>query len=224
MRKMLKFFSLFFMVVFVSLAAESATDENQFLSTVKEKYQLTVTEVDPEHHCFKLSNKLICNLTKRRLKADALPVVGDVIRLCPMSRSCDRRLSHIEQGELTVFIKSEDVIPTKSIIGVWISGEDEYPMVLHDVVRINSGGESGADQELVILSDRSGWIRKSKEPTVFAPGDRIIISTVRGVDDPEFLLINMDKNALLKLNDGKTAIGFACEAVVPFNFKGGAKK
>ncbi|HEX4840013.1 MAG TPA: hypothetical protein VFU89_06190, partial [Rhabdochlamydiaceae bacterium] len=193
MRKMLKFFSLLFTVVFAILAAESATDENQFLSTVKEKYRLTVTEVDPEHHCFKLSNKLICNLTKRRLEADTLPVVGDVVRLYPTSRFCDRRLSHIEQGELTVFIKSEGSMPNESIINVWISGEDEYPVSLYYVARINPREESSADQERVILSDGSTWIRTSKEPTVFASGDRIIICSAR-VDDSQFFLINMDKN------------------------------
>ena len=220
MRKMLKFFSLFFMVVFAPLVAESATDENQFLSKMEEKYRLTVTEVDAEHHCFKLSNKLICNLTKGRLKIDALPVVGDVVRLFPTLRSYDRRLSHIEQGELTVFIKSEDVIPTKSIINVWISGEDEYPVVLSRIESINPGGESGADQGVFMLSDGSMWIRKSKEPTVFAPGDRIIICFV---DHSEFLLINMDKNKLLNFSGGKTAVQFADEIVVPF-IRVGAKK
>jgi len=122
MGKTLKFFSFFLMVVFAPLAAESATDENQFLSKVKENYRLTVTEVDPEHHCFKLSNKVICNLTKGRLKIDALPAVGDAVVLFPISRSYDRRLSHIEQGDLAVFIKGDNEMPTKSIFNVWISG------------------------------------------------------------------------------------------------------
>jgi len=213
MGKTLKFFSLLFTVVFAVLTAESATDENQFLSKVKEKYRLTVTEVDPEHHCFKLSNKLICNLTKGRLKTDALPVVGDAVLLWSITRSYDRRLSHIEQGELAVFIKGgEGELPTKSIINVWISCEDEYPVFLYD---------SDPDQERFILSDASEWIRKSKEPTVFAPKDRIIISRL---NDAEFLLINMDKNTLVNLHGGKTGIKLAYEIVEPFNLTRGAKK
>ncbi|HEX4840012.1 MAG TPA: hypothetical protein VFU89_06185 [Rhabdochlamydiaceae bacterium] len=221
MGKTLKFFSLLFAVVFVPLAAESATDENQFLSMVKEKYRLTVTEVDPEHHCFKLSNKLICNLTKRRLKADALPVVGDVVMLYPMPRSYDRRLSHIEQGELAVFIKDKDGMLDKQIINVWISGEDEYPVFLLTAVPINPEGGSDTEHAVFRLSDGSMWVRKSKGPTVFAREDRIIISHVMGA---EFFLTNIDKNALLNLSGGKIAVEFAWEAVVPLNVRRGVKK
>jgi len=219
MGKMVKFFSLLLMVVFGVLAAEPETAEDNVLSRIKEKYRLTVTEVDPEHQCFKLSNKLICNITKKRLGIDVLPKVGNTVILFSISRPYGRRLAHIEDGELGVFVEDSGEMPDKRFINVWISGESEYPMILYAAGSLKDTGEEGAsdsDEEIFVLSDASKWIRKSKETTVFSRGDQVVVSHFH---DEEFSLINLDKSILFD-HGGKQTFGrLAAEIVVPFNFR-----
>jgi hypothetical protein len=42
----------------------------------EDKYRLYVTMVDPEFHCFALSNHMICEIPKRHWEKEALPEVG----------------------------------------------------------------------------------------------------------------------------------------------------
>jgi hypothetical protein len=216
MNKTLKLFSLLFMLIFSMVSADTETEEDKFRSWVFEKYRLTVTEVDPELHCFKLSNKLVYNIPKKNWETDALPEVGDRVVLTPIIRLHSHRSTHIEQGELCADIRGPDgKWPSKRKVNVWVSGESEYQLYFVDVdlVRTDSGWISDVYEDVVLLSDRLGWIRKSKEPIVFAPGDRIIVSKN---SKNEYILIDLDQNFRFETSNGKTFGMLAYEVVEPF--------
>jgi|GEM_PF-789879 len=221
MGKMLKFFSLFFMVVFAPLLAldmplaVSETVEDVIQLKCKEKYRLTVTEIDPEHQCFKLSNNLICNIPKKNWERDSLPAVGDEITLVPISRIHSRELTHIEQGELRVHNRSSN---GRQDIDVWISSESEYPLFIsrHESVCIAQGWFSNTDEEVFTLTDGSSWIKNSKVRSVFSEGDRIIVCCYKG---NKYLLINLDKSFQSNIREKKQFRQLAYQIVEPFNFK-----
>ncbi len=142
MIKTLKLFSLMLVLIFSMVSADPETGEDKFRSHIHEKYRLTVTDVDPELHCFKLSNKLVCNILKKNWETDALPEVGDMVLLNPVMRLHSHRSTHIEQGELKVDIREPDGrLPSKGKVDVWISGESEYQVFFVDnpLIRTDSG-------------------------------------------------------------------------------------
>ena len=216
MIKTLKLFSLMLVLIFSMVSADPKAEEDEFRSIIFEKYVLTVTEVDPELHCFRLSNKLVCNILKKNWETDALPEVGDIVCLNPTVRLHSHRVSHIEQGELSVDIREPDGrVPSKGNVDVWISGESEHQLffVNERLVCTGSGWFSDVREEVLVLSDRSGWTRKSKERQTFRPGDRIIV----GINSQnEYILIDLDQNSF-KISGGKAFGMLACEIVEPFN-------
>jgi hypothetical protein len=216
MNKTLKLFSLLFVLIFSMVSADPETVEDKFRSFIFEKYRLTVTDVDPELHCFKLSNKLVCNVPKKDWGTDVLPEVGDRVVLAPIVRLHSHRSTHIEQGELRADIRGPDGRASKMKVDVWISGEAEYQLyfVSNDLVHTDSGWFSDVYEDVVLLSDRSGWIRKSKEMNVFAPGDRIIVSKC---SESEYVLINLDQSFREVTSNGKTFGMLVFEVVEPFN-------
>ncbi len=212
MIKTLKLFSLMLVLIFSMVSADPKAEEDKFLSNTRKKYLLAVTEVDPELHCFRLSNKLVCNILKKNWETDALPEVGDLVVLIPIMRFHSHRSTHIEQGELSVDIRGPDgQLPSKGKVDVWISDESEYRLFF---VCTDSVGFSDVREEVLILSDKSGWVRKSKEKQVFAPGDRIIVSKN---SEKEYVLIDLDHSFHFQINAGKTFGMLACEKVEPFN-------
>ncbi|HEY5234613.1 MAG TPA: hypothetical protein VIJ14_00425, partial [Rhabdochlamydiaceae bacterium] len=205
--------------VFSAVSADTETDEDKFRSWVFEKYRLSVTEVDPEHHCFKLSNKLVYNIPKKNWGADALPEVGDRVALTPIVRLHSHRSSHTEQGELSVDIRGPDgQLPSKGNVNVWISGESEYQLYFVGVnsVYIEWSWWNDIYKEVIVLSDGSGWIRTREDESKFSPGDRIIVSKL---SDKEYILIDLDQNIHSKVSAGKTFGMLAFEKVEPFNRK-----
>ncbi len=216
MIKTLKLFSLMLVLIFSMVSADPETGEDKFLSSIHEKYVLTVTEVDPELHCFKLSNKLVCNILKKNWATDALPEVGDIVCLNPIMRLHSHRSTHIEQGELSVDIRGPDGrLPSKGKVDVWISGESDYQVFFVDysLVCIYSGWLSNDHEQVFLLSDRSGWARTSKETHVFASGDRIIVCKN---SQNQYMLIDLDKSHFL-ISGGKPFGMLAHEKVVPYN-------
>ena len=69
MTKTLKHFSLLFVFIFSMVSAEIKEDQ----------YRLYVTMVDPEFHCFALSNHMICYIPKENWETRTLPEVGTEI-------------------------------------------------------------------------------------------------------------------------------------------------
>ncbi|HEX4839223.1 MAG TPA: hypothetical protein VFU89_02135 [Rhabdochlamydiaceae bacterium] len=202
-----KLFSLLFVMILTTGAAE--IQEDKFRSRVSDQYQLTVIEVDPEEYCFKLSNQLTCNLLNQNLETDILPEIGDSVELHPMLRYYGLGATHIEYGELGVFLNRGIQLPEKPIV-VWVSGESACPLF----VRSEKSWQAGVYKEVFVLSDGSGWMRKEEEKTLFVSGDRIIVA--KG-DQDEYHLINLDKSFRFELSDGLKVGTLAYEPVEPFN-------
>lgn len=199
-------------MILTTVAAE--TEEEIFRSRVSEQqYQLTVTEVDPEEYCFKLSNQLICNLLNQNLETDILPEIGDSVELHPILRYYGLGATHIEYGELGVFLNRGIQLPEKPIV-VWVSGESACPLF----VRSEKVWQADAHKEVFVLSDGSRWMRKEEEKTLFVSGDRIIVAKgdQKGHQN-EYHLINLDKSFRFERSDGLKVGTLAYEEVEPFH-------
>jgi len=199
-------------MILTTVAAE--TEEEIFRSRVSEQqYQLTVTEVDPEEYCFKLSNQLICNLLNQNLETDILPEIGDSVELHPILRYYGLGATHIEYGELGVFLNRGIQLSEKPIV-VWVSGESACPLF----VRSEKVWQADAHKEVFVLSDGSRWMRKEEEKTLFVSGDRIIVAKgdQKGHQN-EYHLINLDKSFRFERSDGLKVGTLAYEEVEPFH-------
>jgi len=231
MSKTAKFFSLLLIVVFAALSADPGATEDQFLAEKQERYRLTVTEVDPEHHCFKLSNKLICNLLPKNWETDPLPAVGDEVFLKTIAAVYNRRWTIPEQGEVAVLMGGSDTVTAKQKIDVWISGESEYSLFFlgivtsSDLIKQTSGltkETSDSNKEILTLTDGSRWIKKhEKSLNNLSEGDRVIVSRFRG---DEYRLISLDSSLSTQLKDGKTARVLAWLAVEPWDIEKATKE
>jgi hypothetical protein len=216
MSKTLKLFSLLSVLIFSMVSADTDTELDKFRSSISDKYQLTITEVDPELHCFRLSNKLVCNVPKKNWETEALPEVGDKVLLTPIIR-LHSRSTHTEQGELSVeIIGSDGEMPPKGKVNVWISGESEYQLyfVGSDRVCTESGWLSSTTKDVLILSDASIWSMKSGKKNDFTPGDRIIVSKC---SENEYILVDLDQSFRLKGSNMQAFGMLAHEIVEPFN-------
>ncbi len=220
MSKILKLFSLVFVLIFSIVSADPETGEDKFRSVIFEKYMLTVTEVDPELHCFRLPNRLVCNIPIKDWKTAILPEVGDRVCLIPIGRLHSHRSTHIEQGELRADIKGPDGL-SKGEVTVWISDESEYQLYFVGVELVCTQPNSGwvfpnsVYEEIILLSDGSRWTRKREQESVFTRGDRIIVSHLK---ENEYLLIDLDNNFSFKeIRAGKNLVVLSNEAVEPFN-------
>jgi hypothetical protein len=220
MNKTLKLFSLLFMLIFSIVSADSETDEDKFRSEISEKYRLAVTEVDPELHCFRLSNRLVCNIPKKDWKAAILPEVGDRVGLIPFGRLNSHRSTHIDQGELRVDIRGPDGLLSKGEVNIWFSGEAEYQLYFVGVDVVCTQPESGwffsnsVYKEIILLSDGSRWTRKREQESMFTRGDRIIVSPLR---ENEYLLIDLDQSFGFEASSGKNLVVLSNEVVEPFD-------
>ncbi len=213
----LKRFSLLFLFFSSAVFADAEMDEEKFRLAVLERYRLSVTEVDPEMHCFRLSNKLVCNIPKKDWGTDAFPAVGDKVALFPIVRLQSHRSSHIEQGELFVDIRGPDgKLPSKGNVNVWISDESEYQLYFFGSEAVYSewGWWKDIYKEVIVLSDGSGWLRAGMNESKFSPGDRIIVSKL---NNKEYILIDLDQNINTTVSAGKTFGMLAFEKVEPFN-------
>jgi len=89
-----KLFLMLFLLIFTGVFTETQID--------LDKYRLYVTEVDPEFHCFTLSNQMVCYVAQNNWETDLLPEVGAEIRLAPKKRNPAMTL--IEEGEFLAFL------------------------------------------------------------------------------------------------------------------------
>lgn len=219
MTKALKLFSLLFLFLVSTVSADTEAEEDMLF--VNQRYRLTVTKVDPEFHCFSLTNKLVCNIPKKNWETDALPEVVDEIFIMPFPRVHDHRSSHVETGELLVGIRDPQTkLLAKKPITVWISDESEYQLWFvrseWHVTEPASGWLSPAVYtEFMVLSDGYRWVRKQEKATVFEPGDRIIVGKV---SEEKYLLIDLDTISPITTNGvgkGKKLIQLAHEKVDP---------
>jgi hypothetical protein len=114
---------LFFLMLIFSVSC--AFTESKF---DPEKYRLYVTEVDPEFHCFALSNGMTCYTIKLDWQLEKLPEVGTEIYLSPWSNkpkcvsSDNSRALAIQKGE---FYVSYSIAGQKRGHRVWMPREFE---------------------------------------------------------------------------------------------------
>ena len=113
MNKTLKQFSLLLVFVFSAVFADSKAD--------LENYRLFVTEVDPEFHCFRLSNKLVFNIPKKDWETETLPEVGTEVQIWPRFINVFNRHPFAEDDFNIVFYKN----PDKKLMSVCLPKESE---------------------------------------------------------------------------------------------------
>ncbi|HEY5235199.1 MAG TPA: hypothetical protein VIJ14_03375, partial [Rhabdochlamydiaceae bacterium] len=90
----MKRLSLMFMFLLSTVFAETKPD--------LDKYRVYVTEIDPEFHCFALSNHMVFNIPKKNWETDPLPEVGTEVYLKPTIRMLEGRASYKGEGDFVV--------------------------------------------------------------------------------------------------------------------------
>lgn len=216
MTKMMKLFSLCAMFLFSSVfALQDQVD--------LEKYRLYVTKVDPEFHCFALSNSWVFSIPQQNWETDQLPEVGTEIFILPKLRHPDNRLSLSEEGEFYAEYTKESKTHQ---IAVWMTEQSQQEFVTYvssETVCTRPGWIYGCwiDENVIELSDGSKWILKkkcncSKETRFgFNPGDRLIVTK----RDGNFCMItDIDRSFFYGHNKptGKAKAIYKWEAVKPY--------
>lgn len=179
MTKTLKFFSLVLLLIFSVAFGGSKVD--------LEKYRLFVTKVDPESHCFVLSNGMTCCQIIRDWNKKALPNIGIEIALTNLSSPSENKKSNKEEGE---FLALDD---NGGQYYVWMPLESEQyfltVVLCRSVCTCPAGWVYSATYEnLIELSDGSKWTTSMDH--AFARGNRIVVSTDN--DFGIWELINLD--------------------------------
>lgn len=179
MTKTLKLFSLLFVMMFSMVFAESKID--------LEQYRLFVTKVDPESHCFVLSNELTCCQIKRDWNTKTLPPIGIEIVLTNLVSPSEHKRSNNEAGE---FLALDD---NGGQYNVWVPQESEpyfLTVVMCRSVCTHPAGwiYSATYENMIELSDGSKWTTQMDH--AFEEGDRVVVSI--DSDFGTWELINLD--------------------------------
>jgi len=179
MNKSLKLFSFVLLLIFSVAFGESRVN--------LEKYRLYVTKVDPESHCFVLSNGITCCQIKRDWNRKTLPSVGIEIILTNLVSPSEDKRSNQEEGE---FLALDD---NGGQFFVWVPQESEkyfLTVVMCRSVCTHPGGwvYSATYENMIELSDGSKWTTQMDH--AFAEGDRVVVST--DIDFDTWELINLD--------------------------------
>jgi hypothetical protein len=176
MIKTLKHFSLLFVFIFSMVSAEIKED------------RLYVTMVDPEFHCFALSNNMVCNIPQKNWETETLPEVGTEIYFYPF------RLSNSENEDEIFVGYSQD--PLEKIFNVWITPESKQygvSCISSESICTAPAGYifSGQYRDVLLLSDGSQWIKEKEGKTGFGPKSRLVVSKQK---DGDYLIIDLDKS------------------------------
>lgn len=192
MTKIMKLF--FLMLMFVAFDLFGIGDNADL-----EKYRLYVTMVDPEFHCFALSNNLVFHIPKKNWETDCLPSVGSEVYIESLPRIIEGS-SYDEQGDFNVFSsdqkKPNPVLLTKDSAQYCLLSYDSFEQICSQpagwIVR-------AFYQNILTLSDGSKWVRMYDGPDTsineeFIQGDRIILSKLK---DDEYVIINIDRTRFI---------------------------
>ena len=179
MTKTLKHFSLLFVFIFSMVSAEIKEDQ----------YRLYVTMVDPEFHCFALSNNMICEIPKRHWEKEALPEVGTEVYFYS-----DIRLITNSEDEYDEFAMGYSQDPSKKLFNVRITPESKHyglSFVTSACIITAPAGWIRSEQyrDVVQLSDGSQWVKVDDGKTVFGPESRLLVSKQK---DGGFSIIDLD--------------------------------
>ena len=180
----MRLLSFLFVLVFSSV----------FADVELEKYRLYVTRVDPEFHCFELSNNFILNTGKRGWGSEKLPDEGTEIYLMPTVRSSRSQEERIRDGEFYAFYYQDD--KEVKLNAVWISPESKQDCLSYVSTQLECTQPAGwffsaVYENVIELSDGSRWIC-NKAPN-FNKGDHVVLS-VSFSDSNKWFMYNVDKD------------------------------
>jgi hypothetical protein len=205
MTKMLKHFSLLFVLMFSVVSAEIKEDP----------YRLYVTEVDSEFHCFALSNHMVFNIPERNWKADAFPEVGTEV----YSIDGGRCIPDPKHECVFVFEYSQD--STKKRCYAWITPESkQYGLscILSKTICTAPAGYifSPEYRDVLQLSDGSQWIKENSTKTRFGPESRVVVSKLM---DGSYSIVDLDESdwpCSCSATTGRTLTWHRYERVKPY--------
>ncbi len=194
MAKPLKLFSLLLIFLFSTMVAESKND--------LDKYRLYVTNVDPEFHCFALSNQMTFCIAKNDWETGNLPEVGTEVSLVPRFTYPDMRYS-VSEGDLSVlnfgsFHRGPMYQP--KLTNIWMSPESKqycFSFVSSESVCLQPAGwfSSAVNRDVIKLSDESQWIAEQEGRFGFKKGDRVIVTQI---NDSQWGIIDVDQNVTME--------------------------
>jgi hypothetical protein len=206
MNKTLKLISLAFMFVFSTVFTEPKAEQDP--------HRLYVTKVDPEFHCFVLSNNMMFYSIKNEWKTENLPDVGTEVKLLPAERHPEKKNAIMEEGEFKAIYAIGD---RKRSLFIWMPPESEqycFSYVASKQLSVKPAGWFSArvNQEIIELSDGSKWLVEPKETELgFSPGDHVIVA---GVDEARHMLINVNRMFYSHINQTDKTLGWYRYAVV----------
>lgn len=177
MTKFLKLFSLLIMSIFFNVFAESID---------LEKYQLSVTQVDPESNCFVLSNGMTCCMSQRYRDSETPPNVGTKVFLLPLRNSSENKRANMKSGEFVI----KDYTGTEFL--VWVPVESEqYFLTIVSCKSACAAPHMGVYENIIELSDGSKWA--TFDDHTYEKGNRVIVSDTNRVGYKTWRLINVDR-------------------------------
>lgn len=198
MTKAVKLFSLLFLFVFSTVFAEPDLD----------KYRLYVTKVDPELHCFEVSNGLILNTVEKRWKRETLPGVGTEIFLLPYQFNANKTDARVEDGEFIAGFKAENRI--KALL-LWLSPGSEQHALTFVSAKPVKWFFSSVQEYVIELSDGSKWT--SKISANFDKGDPVIVTGAP--EEGKWCIINPNPSTFEGSEDNAEIV-YPCIIVTPY--------
>ena len=184
MTKTLKLLSLLFIFICSMTFALSAEDD------AVNQYRMYVTKVDPEFHCFALSNGMVCNTVKQEWMKEKLPEVGDEIFLIPLIRSSLSFEEKTERGEFLAFSE-------KTGLSVWVSPESRQNCPSYVSIKLeNSPSPEGllpVKLKVIKLSDGSKWLSEKVPP--FDLGVTVVVTASR--ESGKWFLTDLSRDCFL---------------------------
>jgi hypothetical protein len=183
-----------------------------------DKYRLFVAKVDPEFHCFALSNNMVFNIPKKNWKTESLPEVGTEVYLKPTIRMLEGRSSYKEEGDFVVKFSQD---PMKKPVTAWMTKDSEQyclSFVSSESVCTQSAIwiTRGVYQNVLVLSDGSKWLMPKDDEVEFTPGDRIMVSKIQ---EDDYMIIDIDRSMFFcgeETASGKTFMWYKLERTKPY--------
>lgn len=204
MIKMMKLFSLLFVCMFSIVSADIKEDQ----------YRLTVTEVDLDFHCFRLSNHMVFNIPKRMWEKVTVPEVGaevyvmDGFRCIPDKHECVFAFGYSQAGA------------EKRCYACITPESKKYGLscVSSKTICTAPAGYifSAEYRAVLLLSDGSQWIKEEDTKTVFDSESRLIVSKQ---NDGSYSIIDLDESdypCKQMARIGKTLTWHRSERVKPY--------
>jgi hypothetical protein len=205
MTKILKYFSLLFVFMFSLVSAEIKEDQ----------YRLYVTDIDPEFHCFALSNNMVFNIPKKMWEKVTLPEVGTEVYVMDGFR-CIPEPKH---ECVFAFGYSQDGAEKRCYACITPESK-KYGLTCVSSKTICTAPAgyifSAQYRAVLLLSDGSQWIKEEDTKNVFDSESRLIVSKQ---NDGSYSIIDLDESdypCKQMARIGKTLTWHQCDRVKPY--------